>query len=68
MITPQQRQKQITDKIQSAMTSLSEACQLACDLQGWCEQWTDIGNTHDAVNALWWRIHEAPPPGEPVPI
>jgi hypothetical protein len=68
MITPRQRQKEITDKIEAAQTALSEACQLACDLQGWSKQWTDIGKTYDAVNALWWRIHEAPPPGQPVPI
>jgi len=43
MKTPQQRQKEITDKIQAAQNMLSEAAQLACDLGGWCEQWEDIG-------------------------
>jgi hypothetical protein len=63
---PHERQKQITDKIEEAKIALSEAAQLACPLGGWCDQWEDIGNTMDAVTALWWRIHQAPQPGEPV--
>ena len=60
------RQQAITDKIEAAQRMLSEAAQLACPLAGWCNQWEDIGNTYDAVTALWWRIHEAPLPGDPV--
>lgn len=66
MKTSQQRQDQITDKIQAAQNMLSEAAQLACDLEGWCEQWEDIGREYDAVQALWWRIHKAPAPGDTV--
>lgn len=66
MKTPQQRQKEITDKIEAAQHLLSDAAQLSCDLEGWCEEWEDIGRVYDAVHALWWRIHEAPPPGQPV--
>ena len=67
-ITPRQRQKEITDKIESAQRLLGEAAQLACPLAGWCEQWEDIGRGYDAVESLWWRIHQAPAPGEPVAI
>lgn len=56
------KQRQITDKIDQAKNALSEACALACDVPGWGEQWQDIGDTMDAVTALWWRIHEAPRP------
>lgn len=66
MKTPRERQKEITDKIEAAQSLLSEAAQLACPLGGWCEQWEDIGKSYDEVTALWWRIHESPPPGEPV--
>lgn len=64
--SPRQRQKEITDKIEAAQRLLSEAAQLACDLAGWCDQWEDIGREYDAVEALWWRIHLAPAPGNPV--
>ncbi len=66
--TPHQRQKEITDKIQAAQFLINEAARLACPLGGWCDQWEDIGRTSDAIEALWWRIHQAPPPGEPVPL
>lgn len=66
MQSPSQRQKEITDKIDAAKTLLGEAAQLACDLGGWCDQWEDIGRGYDAVEALWWRIHQAPAPGAPV--
>lgn len=59
---PYEQQKDITDKIEEAKIALSEACMLACDLPGWRDQWQDIGDTMDAVTALWWRIHEAPQP------
>lgn len=64
-MSPWERQKEITDKIEDAKIALSEAASLACDLRGWCEQWEDIGNVMDQVTALWWRIHKAPQPGDP---
>lgn len=67
-MTPRQRQKQITDLIQQAQRLLSDAAALACPLAGWCDQWEDIGRGYDAVEALWWRIHQAPEPGEPVEV
>lgn len=49
-------------KIQAAQNLLSEACQAACPLQGWADQWTDIGDAYDAINALWHRCNNAPLP------
>jgi hypothetical protein len=64
--SPRQRQDQITAKIDAAKQLLSEACQLACPLAGWADQWEDIGKSYDHLDALWGRIHQAPEPGEPV--
>lgn len=68
MKTPLQRQKEITDKIEAAQRLLEEAAQLACPLDNWVDQWEDIGRGVDAVEKLWWRIHKAPAPGEPVEL
>lgn len=64
-MTAAQRQKQITDKIEEAQRILEDAARLASILRGWCDQWEDIGREVDSVQALWWRIHQAPEPGEP---
>jgi len=58
--------KQIESKIEQAKGLLSDAAKLACPLAGYCDQWEDIGRTYDAVEGLWWRIHEGPQPGPDV--
>ena len=49
-------------KIEAAQNLLSEACQAACPLKGWADQWKDIGDQYDAVHALWHRCNDAPLP------
>lgn len=60
--TPEDRQKEITDKIRDAQTLLSQALHLAAPLGGWAKQWKDIDQSYEAVKALWGRINNAQPP------
>lgn len=50
------------DLIQLAQDNLAAAASVACDLQGWAEEWQAISDAHDATRALWHRCNEAPLP------
>jgi hypothetical protein len=55
------RQKTL-NLIQQAQTLLYQAAQTASPIVPWADQWTDIGDTADAVKALWHRVNGAPYP------
>lgn len=57
------RKRQIEQTIERAQRTLEEAARLASPLGGYCDQWEDISRTTDAVESLWWRIHQGPLPG-----
>jgi len=48
--------------IEQAQSLLYQAAQTACPLQGWCDQWKQIGDHADATKALWHKINQAPRP------
>lgn len=52
----------VLECIAEAQNLLYEAAQYACPLQGWCKQWTLIGDHADATKALWHKINNAPRP------
>ena len=48
--------------IEAAQNQLSAAAQAACPLQGWSDEWTEIGDMADAVKAFWHKINQRPYP------
>lgn len=45
-----------------AHSLLLQACEAACPLVGWIDQWRDLGDTADQVQGLVHRLMEAAPP------
>lgn len=48
--------------IEAAQNQLYAAAQAACPLQGWADEWTEIGDMADSVKAFWHKINQRPYP------